>query len=207
MRYMPRRILLAAAMLTLCGCGGYLDQHPPNVRPESDAVALALGHPPQVADSQSLTTTPVVQGQISPEARPSSSDGGRTLEAPVASGVRSSPLASVRVAPPAPVVAEISPAAPPPAPPKPVGRVIAEAVPMLPPPPEPEPARTQALVPPPPAIQAPAPDPVSQQHCLAVAKQRSADAAANGLDMDTQRVVHDGTYANCMTWEAAHPPG
>jgi hypothetical protein len=46
---------------------------------------------------------------------------------------------------------------------------------------------------------------LAQTHCLAVAKQRADDAAANGLDRDTQRVVHDGTYSRCMTWQAAHP--
>jgi hypothetical protein len=47
--------------------------------------------------------------------------------------------------------------------------------------------------------------PAAQTHCLAVAKQRAEDTAANGLDRNTQKVVHDGTYANCMTWQAAHP--
>ena len=45
----------------------------------------------------------------------------------------------------------------------------------------------------------------AQAHCLAVAKQRTDDAAANGLDGDTQKIVHDGTYRNCMNWETAHP--
>ncbi|HEX4157743.1 MAG TPA: hypothetical protein VHY79_04650 [Rhizomicrobium sp.] len=49
------------------------------------------------------------------------------------------------------------------------------------------------------------PQPVAVAHCLAVAKQRAEDAAASGLDRDTQKIVNDGTYANCMRWEAAHP--
>jgi hypothetical protein len=40
---------------------------------------------------------------------------------------------------------------------------------------------------------------------MAVAKQRAEDAAANGLDGPTQKVVHDGSYTDCMNWQAAHP--
>jgi hypothetical protein len=47
--------------------------------------------------------------------------------------------------------------------------------------------------------------PAQAAHCLSVAKQRADDAAANGLDSATQQVVRDGTYANCMQWQAAHP--
>jgi hypothetical protein len=45
----------------------------------------------------------------------------------------------------------------------------------------------------------------AQTHCLAVAKQRAEDAAANGLDGPTQKVVRDGSYTDCMNWQAAHP--
>jgi hypothetical protein len=49
------------------------------------------------------------------------------------------------------------------------------------------------------------PQQTAQAHCLVVAKHRADDAAANGLDRDTQKIVHDGTYTNCMNWETAHP--
>jgi hypothetical protein len=42
-------------------------------------------------------------------------------------------------------------------------------------------------------------------HCEAVAEARAEDAAANGKDDELQRAVHDGTYAECAKWEAAHP--
>jgi len=38
-----------------------------------------------------------------------------------------------------------------------------------------------------------------------VARQRAEDAAASGLDRETQDIVRSGTYANCRAWEAAHP--
>ncbi|HTT84324.1 MAG TPA: hypothetical protein VMF67_12660 [Rhizomicrobium sp.] len=40
---------------------------------------------------------------------------------------------------------------------------------------------------------------------MAVAKQRAEDTAASGMDRDTQKIVRDGTYANCMAWQSAHP--
>src|SRR5579871_4853842 len=58
---MSKRVLLAAAAVTLSGCGGYFDQHPANVRPESEAVAAALGNPPQVAVAEA--ETPVVAAE------------------------------------------------------------------------------------------------------------------------------------------------
>jgi hypothetical protein len=64
-------------------------------------------------------------------------------------------------------------------------------------PPAPPPAPVSAT----PPAQTAAPN----THCLLVAKQRADDAAANGLDSATQQVVRDGTYANCMAWQAAHP--
>jgi hypothetical protein len=61
--------------------------------------------------------------------------------------------------------------------------------------------------------QAAAPPPVemaptiasNDAHCEVVATARAADAAANGKDDDLQKAVHDGTYANCVTWASAHP--
>jgi hypothetical protein len=47
--------------------------------------------------------------------------------------------------------------------------------------------------------------PAHSVHCEAVAEARAEDAAANGKDDELQRAVHDGTYAECAKWEAAHP--
>ncbi len=41
-------------------------------------------------------------------------------------------------------------------------------------------------------------------HCTSVAQVRADDAAAAGQDREIQRVVRDGTYANCVTWQASH---
>jgi hypothetical protein len=41
-------------------------------------------------------------------------------------------------------------------------------------------------------------------HCRAVARQRGEDAAANGIAGDLQREIFDGTYSDCMEWQARH---
>lgn len=41
-------------------------------------------------------------------------------------------------------------------------------------------------------------------HCQFVARTRAEDAAGSGQDSETQRMVREGTYANCVAWEAAH---
>jgi hypothetical protein len=43
--------------------------------------------------------------------------------------------------------------------------------------------------------------------CDDLAKSRAADAAANGYDDDIQKAVHDGSYADCVSWQSAHPGG
>lgn len=48
--------------------------------------------------------------------------------------------------------------------------------------------------------------PSPEAHCEAVARQRAADAAADGLDRETQEIVHSGAYADCIAWARAHPP-
>jgi len=54
------------------------------------------------------------------------------------------------------------------------------------------------------AVAAPLP-PSPDMHCQAVARQHAEDAAASGLDEETQEIVRRGTYANCMAWDVAHP--
>jgi hypothetical protein len=54
------------------------------------------------------------------------------------------------------------------------------------------------------ALAAPVP-PVSNARCEAVARQRTEDAAASGLDRETQEIVRRGAYADCAAWDAAHP--
>jgi hypothetical protein len=44
-------------------------------------------------------------------------------------------------------------------------------------------------------------------HCDDVAKSRAEDAAANGYAHDMQKAVYDGTYADCIDWQKAHPGG
>ena len=40
--------------------------------------------------------------------------------------------------------------------------------------------------------------------CSEAARQRAEDAADQGFDDDTQKVVFDGTFANCAAWRARH---
>jgi hypothetical protein len=41
-------------------------------------------------------------------------------------------------------------------------------------------------------------------HCQSVANTRADDVAAAGQDREIQQVVREGTYANCVAWQAAH---
>ena len=54
-----------------------------------------------------------------------------------------------------------------------------------------------------PASSAP-PTTVRNAHCQSVANTRADDVAAAGQDREIQQVVREGTYANCVTWQAAH---
>jgi hypothetical protein len=45
---------------------------------------------------------------------------------------------------------------------------------------------------------------VRNAHCQSVANIRADDVAAAGQDHDIQQVVREGTYANCVAWQAAH---
>jgi hypothetical protein len=188
--------------LALAGCGGYFDQHPANVRPEGEAVAAILGAPAH---------TPVVQPEVVPLAPPAP-------PAPAEQNIPAAPVVRASAPPPAPVE---PPSVPPSAPmivaapenPSP----SAPPMPMPEPPPQTEPAPAVVVSNPPPppsqtaeaqpAITPAAPNPVSapDSHCAAVAKQRADDAAAGGSDSDTQTIVRDGTYKDCMAWQAAHP--
>ncbi|HEY3778244.1 MAG TPA: hypothetical protein VGL35_09310 [Rhizomicrobium sp.] len=38
-----------------------------------------------------------------------------------------------------------------------------------------------------------------------IARQRAEDAGAAGLDGDTQAIVREGAYEDCMAWTRAHP--
>jgi hypothetical protein len=44
-------------------------------------------------------------------------------------------------------------------------------------------------------------------HCKAVARQRAADARANGYSFNMADVVYDGTYKDCVVWDTLHGPG
>lgn len=55
-----------------------------------------------------------------------------------------------------------------------------------------------------PVRSAPRANSVSSAHCQSVARTRADDAAAAGQDSETQRMVREGTYANCVAWEVAH---
>ncbi len=54
------------------------------------------------------------------------------------------------------------------------------------------------------AAPAPAVSAAAEAKCKSVAQQRADDGAENGLDEDTQKTVFDGTYADCMAWQAKH---
>jgi len=41
-------------------------------------------------------------------------------------------------------------------------------------------------------------------HCSSVAELRASDAAAGGYEDDMQKVVHDGVYKDCMSWQSTH---
>jgi hypothetical protein len=51
---------------------------------------------------------------------------------------------------------------------------------------------------------APAPSATVNAHCKNLAKLRASDAAFQGEDPDTQKAVYNGTYRNCVAWDAAH---
>lgn len=48
------------------------------------------------------------------------------------------------------------------------------------------------------------PTAVRNAHCQSIANTRADDAAAAGQDHEIQQVVREGTYANCVAWQAAH---
>jgi len=101
-------------------------------------------------------------------------------------------------------------ALPPPPPPPVQSSSAAEeitAIASTPAGPPPPPPATVPPAPPPPAAALVAPAPAaSDTHCQAVARQRAEDAAASGLDPETQEIVRRGAYADCAAWNAAHPP-
>lgn len=41
-------------------------------------------------------------------------------------------------------------------------------------------------------------------HCQGVARQRAADARANGYSLDMEKTIYDGTYKDCVAWDASH---
>src|SRR5205807_2306098 len=68
--------------------------------------------------------------------------------------------------------------------------------------PVPETSATPVAVPGPPAASSTF---GSDMHCEAVARQRADDAAASGLDRNTQEIVLRGAFADCVAWDRAHP--
>ena len=51
---------------------------------------------------------------------------------------------------------------------------------------------------------APAPSAAVDAHCKYLGKLRAGDAAFQGEDPDTQEAVYNGTYRDCIAWDAAH---
>ncbi|HEY1708055.1 MAG TPA: hypothetical protein VGG10_07305 [Rhizomicrobium sp.] len=49
-----------------------------------------------------------------------------------------------------------------------------------------------------------APPAAVEAQCRAIAAQRAEDGALNGYDEDTQKVIEDGTFRDCMTWTPTH---
>ena len=54
------------------------------------------------------------------------------------------------------------------------------------------------------ARSAPPPSAAVSTHCKTLAKLRAGDAAFQGEDSDTQTAVYNGTYRDCVAWDAAH---
>jgi len=65
-----------------------------------------------------------------------------------------------------------------------------------------------AMAPPPTADETPT-GPVNaiDAHCQAVAQQRAADARANGYSFKMESTVYNGTYQECVEWDARHGIG
>jgi hypothetical protein len=41
-------------------------------------------------------------------------------------------------------------------------------------------------------------------HCVAVARQRATDARANGYSIEMEDTIYQGTYKDCVAWDAQH---
>jgi hypothetical protein len=208
-------VLAVAASLALNGCGAssYFDQHPPNIRPESEAVDAVLGVPRTVvAPPEELARAPQ---QTAPRSVAAPAAQSATLDKP-----------SFRTSAPKPAVAA---AAGENSPPTPLAEPSTSTADLQAAPAglSPAAAASSAATPQPGGSQSPTlrstdlPQTVSgtsldssaaspstsslvTAHCEEVAKTRADDVAAAGAGSATQRVVHDGTYANCMAWESAH---
>ena len=152
-------------------------------RPEPTAAseaAVATTHPapPPSAAASAQTSPPMAAVETTSQTRPAPITAIEV--APSAPPAESAPL--IRTTPPAPETVQIEPT--------------------------PVPA-TMAMqgVPPPPVLASPvaAPSGSTVDPCKAVARQRAEDAAAGGLDRETQDIVRSGTYANCRAWRVGHP--
>jgi len=55
-----------------------------------------------------------------------------------------------------------------------------------------------------PASASPPPIPLVNTHCQAVARQRAADARANGYSFEMEDLIYDGTYKDCVQWDSRH---
>jgi hypothetical protein len=55
-----------------------------------------------------------------------------------------------------------------------------------------------------PASAGPPPIPLVNTHCQAVARQRAADARANGYSFEMEDLIYDGTYKDCVQWDSRH---
>jgi hypothetical protein len=84
------------------------------------------------------------------------------------------------------------------APPPPRPNVVAQAPLTSPPPSVPPPEIHRASIAPAPPV------PLVNTHCQAVARQRAADARANGYSFEMEDAVYDGTYKDCVEWDSRH---
>jgi hypothetical protein len=41
-------------------------------------------------------------------------------------------------------------------------------------------------------------------HCDQVARQRAADARANGYTLEMEDTIYQGTYRDCVAWDSRH---
>ena len=163
---------------------------PPHVSaPQYESGPIRAPQPsPPVAAIQSQPVTQIEPPRVS---------APRYEPAPITAPQPSPPIAAIQSQP----VSE-GPEANPPLPSRVYAPPPSQPAPIVAMHPVPETSATPVAVPGPPAASSTF---GSDMHCEAVARQRADDAAASGLDRNTQEIVLRGAFADCVAWDRAHP--